>query len=218
MKKTRSNEEWLGELSTTGLLQAEALSDLREILLRACQYSLGRRPGDLAGSSQSAILQLAEDCAQESQISVLHHLQDFRGESKFTTWAYKFAINIALTAARRERWKGVSLQDLIDRETSPDLPFRDQALPQNPELLVLQQEAWQAIREVILRDLTVRQRQILKLMVFNEVPMDEVVRHFGSNRNAVYKLLHDSRRKLKQCLQARGFEIEDVIALFGAKR
>ena len=74
------------------------------------------------------------------------------------------------------------------------------------------------LREVIEHELTDKQRQILILMVFHEVPMDEIVRRFGTNRNAVYKMLHDARRKLKNSLQTRGFEVDDILALFSTQR
>ncbi len=78
----------------------------------------------------------------------------------------------------------------------------------------MQSEIREIIREVIERDLTDKQRHVLIMMVFNEVPMDEVVRRLGTNRNAIYKMLHDARRKLKSSLQARGFEVGEMLALF----
>jgi RNA polymerase sigma-70 factor, ECF subfamily len=182
-------------------------------------YIFNRNLGDFSALNRDDILKLAEDCAQEALIAIMNHLSDFRGDSKFTTWAYKFAVNIALTTARRERWKDVSLDQLgfsedgtlfewAGREKSPG-PTLDQSAMQN--------EVSEIIREVIQRDLTEKQRRILIMMVFNEVPMDEVVRKLGTNRNAVYKLLHDARRKLKSSLQARGFEMGEMLNLFSSQ-
>src|SRR5512143_2602986 len=109
MGKARSNEDWLKELNATGDQQVEAIADLREILLRGSLYCLNRNLNELANRDQNEVLQLAEDCAQDALMAVLEHLNEFRGESKFTTWVYKFSVNIALTAARREWRKGVSL-------------------------------------------------------------------------------------------------------------
>ncbi len=81
-------------------------------LLRATLYFFSRNLSDFEGMNRDEILQRAEDCAQEALIAVMNHLSDFRGDSKFTTWAYKFAINTALMTARRERWKGKSLDQL----------------------------------------------------------------------------------------------------------
>jgi RNA polymerase sigma-70 factor (ECF subfamily) len=82
----------------------------------------------------------------------------------------------------------------------------------------MQVEILETIREVIEQDLTDKQRRVLILMVFNEVPMDEVARQLGTNRNSIYKMLHDARRKLKYRLQARGFEVGEILALFTVKR
>ncbi len=95
---------------------------------------------------------------------------------------------------------------------------RDDSTTPAPDRSALQGEVGEILREVIEHDLTDRQRQILMMMVFNEVPMDEVVQRFDTNRNAVYKLLHDARRKLKASLQARGFEVGETLALFSAQR
>ena len=165
------------------------------------------------------ILQLAEDCAQEALIAIMNHLSDFRGDSKFTTWAYKFAINIALMTARRERWRGVSLDQLSSSEDGRFLERVRADKSRGPTLdqSVMQEEVRQIIQQVIARDLTDKQRRVLMMMVFNEVPMDEVVRELGTNRNAVYKLLHDARRKLKSGLQSHGFAIGETLTLFGSQ-
>src|SRR5512139_576793 len=207
MTDLRSNQDWLHDLNASGVVQEAAIADLRDILLRAALYFFSRNLGDFAGLSRDEILQRAEDCAQDSLIAVMQHLTDFRGDSKFSTWAYKFAINNALMAARHERWKGVSL-DQLSIASESDLSewiVLDKSDGIAPEQSAMQAEVQEVIRDVIERDLTDKQRQVLLLMVFNEVPMDEVVRHLGINRNAVYKMLHDARRKLKSSLQARGF-------------
>ena len=218
MSDTRTNQDWLHDLNASGLLQESAIADLRNILLRAALYFFSRNLGDFGGSSRDEILQRAEDCAQDALIAVMQHLSDFRGDSKFSTWAYKFAINMALMAARRERWKGVSLDqlDASGENTLSEWVMQDKSDGVAPEQSAIQAEVQAIIQEVIARDLTDKQRRVLLLMVFNEVPMDEVVRHLGTNRNSVYKLLHDARQKLKSGLQTRGFEVGETLALFGA--
>ena len=109
---SRTNDEWLHDLNTGGAAQENAIADLQGILLRAVLYLFNRNLGDLSVLARDDILRLAEDCAQDALIAIMKHLSDFRGDSKFTTWAYKFAVNIALMAARRERWRGVSLDEL----------------------------------------------------------------------------------------------------------
>jgi RNA polymerase sigma-70 factor (ECF subfamily) len=218
MSDLRSNQDWLQDLNAGGASQEIAIADLRNILLRAAFYFFSRNLGDFAGLSRDEILQRAEDCAQDALIAILQHLEDFRGDSKFSTWAYKFAINNALMAARRERWKGVSLDQLSvsGESTLSEWMLKDKSDGVSPEQSTLKDEIRETIQDVIEGDLTDKQRQVLLLMVFNEVPLDEVARHMGTNRNAVYKLLHDARRKLKSSLQARGFEVDETLALFGA--
>jgi RNA polymerase sigma-70 factor (ECF subfamily) len=216
---SRTNEEWLHDLAASGEKQEAAITDLRNLLLRATLYFFNRNLGDFANMPRDKILQIAEDCAQDALIAVMGHLTEFRGDSKFTTWVYKFAINIALMTSRRESWKTKPLEELSSmdgRMLFDGAGDKSSLLP--PDQSVLQEEISHILREVIERDLTEKQRQVLILMVFNEVPMDEVVQQLGTNRNAIYKMLHDARRKLKSSLQARGFEVEELLALFRAPR
>lgn len=220
MTHTRSNAEWLHDLKETGETQEQAIADLQNILLRAALYVFNRNTGDLSGLAGDDVLKLAEDCAQEALMAVLNHLSDFRGDSKFTTWAYKFAVNIGLTASRHVRWKDVSLDQLSsdDEGAFSEWVLRDKSSALAPDLAALQGEIRQVIWDVMEHDLTDHQRRILLLMVFHEVPMDEVVQQLNTNRNAIYKSLHDARRKLKSGLQARGFEVGEMLSLFSAQQ
>jgi RNA polymerase sigma-70 factor, ECF subfamily len=220
MSNRSTNDEWLHDLNASGVAQEEAIADLRKLLLRAALYFFSRNRDDFAGLGREEILQRAEDCAQDALIAVMNHLQDFRGDSQFTTWAYKFAINMALMTARRERWKAVSLDELSLTTEHAFLEWVNQDKPDAvaPHQAALQNEVRATIQNIIERELTDKQRRVLMLMVIHDVPLDEVVRHFGANRNAIYKLLHDARRKLKRGLQARGFEVSEILTLFGAQQ
>ena len=220
MSNIRTNQEWLRDLNASGSSQEAAIVDLRELLLRGALYFFSRNLGDFRGSSRDEILQRAEDCAQDALIAVMNHLPDFRGDSKFSTWAYKFAINISMTASRRERWKGVSLDELASSEESNFFEgiMQDTSDTIAPEQSAMQADVQRIIQDVIESDLTEKQRFVLVMMVFNDVPLDEVVRHLGTNRNAVYKLLHDARRKLKSGLQSHGLDVKETLNLFGALR
>jgi RNA polymerase sigma-70 factor (ECF subfamily) len=211
----RTSEAWLRDLRAAGEAQAAARADLRGYLLRAARHALARSRGRLGHLGPGDLDAVAEDCAQEALVAILAHLDDFRGDSRFTTWAYKFAVNVALVAARREGWRRVSLDDLL---AGPDaVASLDAALDADPDRSAQRAEAWAAIREALDHQLTERQRQALTAVVLQGVPLDELVRHWGSNRNAVYKLLHDARRKLKARLQARGLEPEEILGLFAAR-
>lgn len=218
MSSTRTNQEWLRDLGASGTLQEAAIADLRDLLLRAALYFFSRNLGDFRGLAREEILQRAEDCAQDALIAVMDHLSDFRGDSKFSTWAYKFAINMAMMASRRERWKGVSLDELAASEQGDFIEriMQDRSDGIAPEQSAMQADVQRVIQDVIEHDLTDKQRRVIFMMVLNDVPLDEVALHLGSNRNAVYKLLHDARRKLKSGLQAHGMDVGEVLSLFGA--
>ncbi len=218
MITTRTNPDWLLALSAQGRRQTEALEELRALLLRAALYTLVSRLDDLRDLAERERLALAEDCAQEALLAVLAHLQDFRGDSKFTTWAYKFGVNVALTRARHERWKRVSLDALDDQGALDWLTWREGLRGVDSEVAALQTEIVAVIREAIRADLTDRQRQVLKWIAFDGVPMDVVVQRLDTNRNAIYKLLHDARAKVKRTLSAHGYEVEEVYTLFRPPR
>jgi RNA polymerase sigma-70 factor (ECF subfamily) len=208
----RTNAEWLSALTGGGDDEIAALTDLRAYLLRAARFAL-QRSG--AGMAAAHLTQLAEDCAQEAVVAVITHLGDFRGESRFTTWAYVFAINRALMAARRERWQNVSLDALLESSLEPEW---GEAAHDNPQHRVMQEEMVATLRKAIDECLTDRQRDAVRAIVLQSVPLDEVVRRWQSNRNAVYKLLHDARRKLREYLEARGFSASDVLAVLDDAR
>jgi RNA polymerase sigma-70 factor (ECF subfamily) len=125
---------------------------------------------------------------------------------------------MALVAARRGAWKHVSLDALLEQAGRQTWLAESEALPADPEQTARRAEAWAVIQEVMDDDLSERQRQALKAVVADEVPLDELVRHWGSTRNAIYKLLHDARRKLKARLEVRGFAPREVLALFTGPR
>lgn len=212
---TRTNSEWLQSLSLQDSLQTEAIEELRALLLKASLYTLVTHVSDLYHLGEQERVALAEDCAQEALLAILARLDDFRGESKFTTWAYKFAVNIALNRARRERWKGVSLDTLAEDDYSLDwLQWKEGFQSADSETSTLKEEVSNIIRKAIRDELTDRQRQVLKWIAFDGVPMDVVVERLETNRNAVYKLLHDARLKVKKCLSSHGYEVEEIYDLF----
>ncbi len=209
----RTNQDWIAHLSGSGEAQAQALDDLRQLLLRAVHHTfLKYLP---ASKDPDWARAQAEDCAQDALITLLAHLQEFRGESQFTTWAFKFGINKALATARREQWRGISLEALSADQETDALNWEAAQAAQTPvEQLQVQKETWSIVREVIQSELTERQRQVLIWMAFDDVPMDVVTERLDTNRNAVYKLLHDARQKVKQRLEARGYTFEEILQLF----
>jgi RNA polymerase sigma-70 factor (ECF subfamily) len=200
----RTNQEWLDALRGPG--REDALADLRMLLVRGLRRALH----DVSEQS-------LEDFAQEALLKILAGLDSFRGESRFTTWAFKIAIHEAFTELRRRRWKNVSLQDLVARYDEGDFTpsvLADRA--PSPEQRVTQQMLLEMIRQLIDEELTERQRQAMIAAVFGGMPGDEVARRLGINRNALYKLMHDARQRLQRRLLAKGLSVDDVMGVFEA--
>jgi RNA polymerase sigma-70 factor, ECF subfamily len=205
--RRRSNAEWIVALDGAGDSQAAALTDLRTYLLRAALFTLQRSLHYVGHLESSSLGELAEDCAQDALTTILQRLHVFRGDSQFTTWAYAFAVNTALVAARRERRASVPLDRIL--EDTDSLPWPTHV--PDPERQALQAEMMAAIRNGIDQQLTLKQQQVFRALVVEEIPVEDVVRHWGSNRNAIYKLVHDARRKLKAHLMTRGFDVKDML-------
>jgi RNA polymerase sigma-70 factor (ECF subfamily) len=200
----RTNQEWLDALRGPG--REDALADLRMLLVRGLRRALHDVPE-----------QSLEDFAQEALLKILAGLDSFRGESRFTTWAFKIAIHEAFTELRRRRWKNVSLQDLVAKYDEGDFTpsvLADRA--PSPEQCVTQQMLLEMIRQLIDEELTERQRQAMIAAVFWGMPGDEVARQLGTNRNALYKLMHDARQRLQKRLLAKGLSVDDVMGAFEA--
>src|SRR5215204_3477172 len=182
----------------------EALADLYELLVRGLRAALDVAYGGVGANF--------EDFAQEALIRITGNLDSFRGESRFTTWAQKIAMNVALTELKRRRWRDVSLQDLLARREAAD---RGPADPQlNPEQLALQNTVLHELRRMVDEELTDRQREAVVAVILEGMPISEVAKRMGTNQNALYKLLHDARKKLKRQMQAAGLSAKEVLATF----
>lgn len=210
MSVTRTNDEWLEDLRAEGLRRDAALEDLRTIL------SKGLRRGLVAQVDPSApeFEALVDDFVQETLLKILDNLDSFAGRSLFTTWANKIALNIALTELRRKRWRDASLQQLTETDEGEFTPsFIADTTPQ-PELTTERRELLAYVVRLINEELTDRQRTALTATLIHGKPLSEVAYIMNSNQNALYKLLFDARRRLKERLSEDGLTPEDVIATF----
>jgi RNA polymerase sigma-70 factor (ECF subfamily) len=196
----RTNEQWLAELR--GPNPDEALADLYGLLVRGLRAALGGRADGVDAN--------IGDFAQEALIKIVSSLDSFRGESRFTTWAKKIAMNVALTELKRRRWRDVSLQDLLDRRTATGRELADSQL--TPEQVALQNMVLAKLRRTIDEELTDRQREAVIAVTLEGMPIVEVARCMGTNQNALYKLLHDARKKLKLRMEAAGLSPQEVLA------
>jgi RNA polymerase sigma-70 factor, ECF subfamily len=211
--RVRTNAEWLAELGAADARSDATVSELRDYLLRAVLIYLTRHRSDLTGFDYEELRQFAEDWTQLALIQVLDNLDSFRGDSKFTTWAYRVAINLAAGELRRKRWENVSLEGLAESD-SPDLAVtEDTALP-SPESELTRDQIWSTIQGIIDRDLTERQRIVLTRIVLEGVPVEAVADSLGTNRNNIYKIVHDARKKLRRELEAAHWTAEEMLGAF----
>ena len=192
-------EEWHRDLEAEGIRGEEAVARLHGLLLRAARFEVFRRAGTLPQLSAVELDELAQDAAGDAAVSVLRRLDDFRGESSFRTWAYKFALLEASVKVRRRAWR--------DREVTLE-PEHWESLAHagpGPEDDAESAALLEAVRDGIRTALTPRQRQVLVSAVLEGVPIDVLAERLGSNRNALYKVLHDARRRLRDHMAAAGF-------------
>ena len=199
--KERSNDQWLAELR--GSKQDETLADLRTLLVEGLRAALQGGTGAVVESS-------VEDFTQEALIKIMNNLDSFRGESRFTTWAQKICVRTAFAEMRRSRWRDVSLDEAIDRqgESAPTDSSDD------PERAASQRTIMIDFRRFIDEELTNKQRTAL-LAALGGMPLEAVADRMGTNRNALYKLLHDARKRLKRRMEAENLSPQDVLSAFG---
>jgi RNA polymerase sigma-70 factor (ECF subfamily) len=194
---------WLERLRADGRDRDLAMAELRELLLRAARFEVRRRCATLRQIRGGDQEDLAEQSAGDAMVAILAKLDSFRGESQFTTWAYKFALYEAAARIRKLSWQGRELP--LDAEDWPRVPDPGPA----PQGEVEMNELLAAIRQEIERTLTPHQREVLVALALNEVPIDVLAERLGSTRGALYKTLHDARRKLRAALADRGLTIDE---------
>jgi RNA polymerase sigma-70 factor (ECF subfamily) len=205
----RTNEEWVADLRAGGDRQAQALEDLRAIILRGLPYAIAGRLDPNSPESEA----LTEEVAQETLMNVLNYLDTFEGRSQFTTWAHKIAVRAALTELRRVRWREVPLPEM-QMEEDGDTSYRE--LPDgqaSPEIQATRSEMMMRIQRIIMDELTEKQRQALTATM-EGFPLEEAARRLGTNRNALYKMLHDARLRLKKRMEREGLTPQEVLSVF----
>jgi RNA polymerase sigma-70 factor (ECF subfamily) len=218
MTKDRTNEEWVSELKSDGVVQASALEDLRQRLRASILFYLSQERSDLGDLSSQELARMADDLAQDATLRIIDNVDNFRGESKFTTWANRIAVRMAISDLRRARYRDFSLDNLTaGGEILPDTSGGTitSVAPPNPETAAERSDVINRINQAMREALTDRQYQALTAVALDGVPMDVVAERMGTNRNALYKLIHDARRKLKSHLEVQGLSTDYVLQLFG---
>lgn len=210
---TRTNEAWLSDLRNNGSRREAALEDLRAVIQKGLPYALSR----WLSPDEPQFNSLIDEVTQETLLRVLDQLETFEGRSQFTTWVHKIAVRIALTELRRKRWRDASLDELTENEDVPPPPGLLADSHAGPETSAERVDMLQRVRRIIDEELTDRQRQALILLGVQDMPMEDAARKLKTNRNALYKLLHDARLRLKRRLSMEDISPHEVLTLFESK-
>ena len=192
------SQAWLDRLRPHSPHRAAAIAALRAHLLKAARYEVARRRASFPHLRGDDFDDLAQQSADDALVAVLGKLDDFRGDSRFTTWAYKFALFEAGTKIRRRAWQG---RELPLEPESWSLFAQAGASPhedaETAELLL-------ALHDAMRTQLSAHQREVLVAITLNDVPIDVLAERLNTTRGALYKTIHDARHKLRRALTARG--------------
>ena len=211
MQKTRDNNAWIRDLNAEDEQREAALADLHVILLRILPAALSRWLPPTSSHFETFI----EDTAQETMLRVMDKLDSFEGRSKFTTWVYKIGLHIGLGELRLKRWKETSLDKLEEGNEPDEMPSERFASPAPaPEVMLERKNIMEMVQRIMKEELTPRQHEVMVAVAIQGTPLDIVAEEVGSNRNALYKLMHDARLRLKQRLEREGASPTDLLAVF----
>jgi len=197
------SQAWLTALRREGPARERAIGRLHELLLRAARFELNRRRAAMSYVRGEELEDIAVQAADDALMAVLGKLDDYRGASRFTTWAYKFALLEAGVKLRRRAWQDREV--VLDPDSWP--AFADPGSSAHDELE--QTELLGALRGAVEAELTPHQRQVFVALALNEVPIDVLAERLNTNRNALYKTLHDTRRKLRRRLAEDGLALPE---------
>ncbi len=206
----RTNEQWLSDLHAGGARRAAALADLRADILYGLPYALR----DWLSPDDPHFTALAEEVTQETLMRVLDHMDSFEGRSQFTTWAHKIAVRVALTELRRRHWKDVSLESWMDDAEGESSPRSMADAAPGPETMMEQADVLARVQTMMLEELTDKQLRAMTAVAIRGMPLEEAARRLGTERNALYKLLHDARLRLKRRLAREGLTPSELLAVF----
>jgi RNA polymerase sigma-70 factor, ECF subfamily len=193
---------WIAALRSDGETRERAIARLHDLLLRAARFEVARRQATLPHLRGGDLGDVALQSADDALVAVLRKLDDFRGQSRFTTWAYKFALLEAAVKLRRLAWQGREIP------LEPDhWPKIGDGRP-SPQADAERRELLDAVAHAIEDELTHHQREVLVALALNDVPIDVLAERLATTRGALYKTLHDARRKLRRRLESDGHAIQ----------
>ena len=198
----RESREWLRSLRASGVERDEAIARLHALLLRAARFEVARRRPTLPHLRGGDLDDVANQAADDALMGELRRLDAFRGASRFSTWAYKFALYEAAVKLRRRAWQGREIP--LEPEGWTVLSSAGLA----PDAEAEQRELVATVQAAIDEVLTPHQRNVLVALALNGVPIDVLAERLNTNRGALYKTLHDARQKLRKHLQERDLALD----------
>jgi RNA polymerase sigma-70 factor, ECF subfamily len=196
------SEAWMAALSSSGPAQEAACARLHELLLRAARFEVNRRRASLPHLRGDDFDDLALQSADDALMAVLAKLDTFRGDSRFTTWAYKFALLEAAVKLRRRAWQGREVP--LEPETWDVFAARRLS----PHGIAEQGDLMRELQAGIDQALSTHQREVLVALTLNDVPIDVLAERLNTTRGALYKTLHDARKKLRAHIASKGMTLE----------
>jgi RNA polymerase sigma-70 factor (ECF subfamily) len=197
-------------LRAAGPERDTAAQQLRDLLVRAALAYLARQQYPVEAFGADTYLSIAEDSAQEAFAIILRRLDSYRGESRFTTWAYSIVINLIADEMRRRCWRRRPLPADPEAESGG----RAAAAQQDVAALAERHALWRLMGDIIEQELTARQRLALVGRIFEEKPLIVLAEELDTSKDNVYKLLHDARKHLKRRLHEQGITTAEVFAAF----
>lgn len=202
IKINSSSDPWVEQLRGGEPQRSDAIEALRDLLHRGLSRSLNMRYGFAVQT---------DDIVQDALLKILDSLDQFEGRSRFITWAMTIATRVGISSLRRQHKREISLEQL-DHEDNLRIEIPETGIPAVSQQID-RREVLQQLNELIETELSARQRLAIRFML-EEIPIDETANRLGSNRNAIYKLVHDARMKLKQGLERKGITVEHIHSIF----
>ncbi len=194
---------WVLDLRAEGARREAASRRLHDLLLRAARFELNRRRGSHPHLRGDDLDDLANQAADDALFAILGKLGTYRGDSRFTTWAYKFALLEAAVKLRRRAWQGREVP--IEPDHWSVIASRDVSPVREAE----SNELLSSISSAIDTELSAHQREVLVAVALNDVPIDVLAERLNTTRGALYKTIHDARKKLRSHLADTGLHFEE---------
>lgn len=201
-KSYSTNEDWIQALTPPP--EEQAIEQLRGYLLKGLKSVLYK-------NVDRGLNDFCEDITQDSLLKILDNVDTFRGESKFTTWAMRIAVREGYSELRRKRYDDISLEQYSAYDPDERDAVEIEHEHAGPDQITHESILVQKVMKIMDEQLTTKQKKVLQHLMIDQIPMTVVADMMDSNRNAIYKLVHDARLKLRKSLEEEGINPEEIL-------